>query len=76
LFKKGCCKYGSSLNDAKDVFGSFKLNIKSIINKLKQKYSSDTSQESGLIHLDYLKDLNEPFGKLQKLYEEFVETFF
>ena len=72
-----CIDHGIWLKDPKDRFSSFKLNIKSIINKLKQKYSLNNTEQLGdYIQLDYLNELNEMFIILQKKYNLFLEKYF
>jgi hypothetical protein len=75
IFCLVCIEYGDCLKDPKDIFASFKLNIKSIINKMKQKYSSNIEQTES-IQLDYLNELNESFNSLQKNYNLLLGKFF
>ena len=76
-----CMDYGSNLKTPSEVFGSFKLNIKAIINKLKQKYSNQTSSQTNqdnitYYELDYLNELNSIFIDLQVLYDNFNKKYY
>lgn len=68
-------QYGECVKGPKEIFASFKLNIKSIMNKLKQKYSSNSGYED-YVKLDYMNELNELFLDLQIHYEKFLSMFF
>jgi tetratricopeptide (TPR) repeat protein len=66
-----CSKFSNRVQTPKELFASFKLNIKSVINKLKQKYGTDGSDE-----LVYCAELNELFGQIQNSYKEFLVKYF
>lgn len=66
-----CFQYGNHVENTKELFASFKLNIKSIINKLKLKYGADGNED-----LIYCTELNELFGQIKKSYDEFLVKYF
>ena len=65
-----------------DIFGSLNLTVKSLVSKLKRKYSVDdnnNNEEDGsskYAKLLYLKDVNEKFVQLQQEHERFSLEFF
>lgn len=61
-----------------DIFGSLNMTIKSLIKKLKLKYSVDSNnneEESKYEKLLYLTEVNGKFVELQQEYERFKEEF-
>ena len=71
--------HGSCLTNPQFIFASFKLNIKSIISKLKQKYSANNEENhevNEFIKLDYLTELDEVFVLLQTRYNFFLKKFY
>ncbi len=74
-----CVKYGKNLATLNDVYCSLNMTIKSLIKKLKTKYSVDgnnnksTSGDSKYERLLYLTEVNDKFVKLQEEHEKFRE---
>jgi hypothetical protein len=79
--KQGCLEYGKYLQSTKETFGSLNLTFKSIISRLKQKYSVDSNNNEEncngeYIKLLYLKEINAKFIQFQQEYEKFKLNFF
>jgi hypothetical protein len=69
------------LQSTKETFGSLNLTFKSIISRLKQKYSVDSNNNEEncngeYIKLLYLKEINAKFIQFQQEYEKFKLNFF
>ena len=62
----------------KDMCGSLSLTVKSLMTKLKSKYSVDknNNEDSKYEKLLYLADVNKNFVHLQQEYERFRAEFF
>ena len=72
-----CIEYGKTSPFMKDMSGSLSLTIKSLITKLKTKYSVDknNNQDCKYDKLLYLADVNTNFVQLQQEYEKFRTEF-
>jgi len=71
-----CVRYGKKVDSLSDVYCSLNMTIKSLIKKLKAKYSVDgnnnsASGESKYERLLYMTEVNDKFVELQEEHENF-----